>query len=142
MAWKIFFAAFAAFCLYGASPFGDSMSTEPTGPGTRVMLVALAAAFLLIAFRPRVTLTSGAVHLRGLLTTTVVPLDDLVRADVSYGGLRLERRSGEDAVATYIGEVGLLMRLLKRRTRGHGIASTINDFLADREPTAGGRTPS
>jgi hypothetical protein len=130
LVWRLFFSAFALFCLYGASPLGDPMAAQPTGPGLRWALVAIAAALLVVGHRPHIQLTRDAVILRNLVTTNVVPLKDIIRADVSNGGLRLERRSGPYACAAFIGEAGLLTQLLGRHTRGHVIASTINQALS------------
>ena len=123
----------ALFCLYGASPLSDAIATEPAGWGTRLGLVAIAVALSVVGHRPRIQLTPNAVILRNLVTTNVVPLKDIIRADVSNGGLCLRRRSGPDAVAAFIGEAGLLTQLLGRRTRGSKIAAVINQAIASKQ---------
>lgn len=73
LVWRLFFSAMALFCLYGASPLGDAIAAEPTGWGTRVGLLAIAAALLVVGHRPRIQVTPDAVILRNLLTRRSPP---------------------------------------------------------------------
>jgi hypothetical protein len=112
----------AVFIVTGVLPWSDT-ETYWQGWSDRLLGIGVGAAFLVLAYRPRLELKQDVIIARGIIFSKRIPLIELVDARAGYYGITLSTRDGRTFTPTFVGEKANLSRLLAREiatTRDQG----------------------
>ncbi|GEM_PF-6725669 len=96
---------------------GEVARSDPPWHGAWALVpFAMAAALVVLPWRPLVRLHSDAIHVRGMVLSHVIPIQDVAVISLDRSGLRLWWGDGNCTTARFVGEVGLLGALFRLDT--------------------------
>jgi hypothetical protein len=132
LAGRLFFSLVGVAFLVGNSV--GVLSDPLWRGGWVVMSFALGAAFVSLPWRPRLRLHREAVHVRGLVLSRVIPIEQIALVLPSRDGLTFWWGDGHCTTASFVGELGLLGDLVGLGGRAASMTEQIvdarNAFLA------------
>lgn len=101
---------------------------DPLWRGTWVVLsVVMGAALLVLPWRPLLRLHPDAVHVRGLVLSRVIPIEEVALVLPSRDGLTIWWGDGHCTTASFVGELGLLGELVGLGGRAASMTDQIMD---------------